>query len=170
MIKQSLFADQEREVKLNELGDTLRILEQHVVALAAAVDAAAPRPSRERGGRPPFPTELMVRVTAHQTLALIRAIHSEFNGAYPQAQIQTCIVHLIRNSTTLAAWKDRKELAGALKPVYQAANADLAAGALDDFETGPWGKKFPTVPATRRLSPVNWACRLLWAAATRPTC
>lgn len=60
MIKHSLFADQEREAKLNELGDTLRVLEQHVdfAALAAAVDAAAPRPSRERGGRPPFPTEL----------------------------------------------------------------------------------------------------------------
>jgi len=40
----------------------LWLLEQHVdfAALAASVDHAAPRPSRERGGRPPFPTELMV--------------------------------------------------------------------------------------------------------------
>jgi transposase-like protein len=45
-------------------------------------------------------------------------------------------VHLIRNSTTLASWKDRKELAAALKPIYQAANADLAAAALDEFEAG----------------------------------
>jgi IS5 family transposase len=53
MIKHSLFADQEREAKLNELGDTLRMLEQHVdfTAQAAVVDAAAPQPSRERGGR-----------------------------------------------------------------------------------------------------------------------
>jgi hypothetical protein len=66
MIKTSLFADQEREAKLNKLGDALRLLEQHVdfAALAAEVDHAAPRPSRERGGRPPFPTELMVRVAA----------------------------------------------------------------------------------------------------------
>lgn len=64
MIKTSLFTDQEREAKLNKLGDALRVLEQHVdfAALAAEVDCAAPRPSRERGGRPPFPTELMVRV------------------------------------------------------------------------------------------------------------
>lgn len=64
MIKHKLFADQEREAKLNELGDTLRVLEQHVnfAALATSVDHAAPRPSREHGGRPPFPTELMVRV------------------------------------------------------------------------------------------------------------
>jgi hypothetical protein len=63
MIKHKLFADQEREAKLNELGDTLRVLEQHVnfAALAASVDHAAPRHSRARGGRPPFPTELMVR-------------------------------------------------------------------------------------------------------------
>lgn len=47
----------------------------------------------------------------------------------------------------VAAWKDRKELAAALNPVHQAANADLAAAALDEFETGQWGKKFPTVAA-----------------------
>jgi hypothetical protein len=60
MIKTSLFAEQEREAKLNKRGDALRILEQHVnfAALAAEVDSAAPRPGRERVGRPPFPTEL----------------------------------------------------------------------------------------------------------------
>jgi transposase-like protein len=46
-------------------------------------------------------------------------------------------VHLIHNSTTLAACKDRKDLAAALKPSYQAANADLAAAALDAFAAGP---------------------------------
>ncbi|MBK4739280.1 hypothetical protein JJB74_32220 [Noviherbaspirillum sp. DKR-6] len=63
MIKTSLFADQEREAKLNQLGDALQVMEQHIdfAALAAEIDLAAPRPSRERGGRPPFPTELMVR-------------------------------------------------------------------------------------------------------------
>ncbi|MCE3607863.1 hypothetical protein LXA47_30310 [Massilia sp. P8910] len=70
MIKTSLFADQEREVKLNKLGDALKVMEQHVdfITLADAVDEAAPRPSRERGGRPPFPTELMVRVLLIQQL------------------------------------------------------------------------------------------------------
>ena len=63
----------------------------------------------------------------------LRGFPEAIEAVYPQAQIQTCIVHLIRNSTTLAAWKDRKELAAALKPIYQAANADLAAAALDAF-------------------------------------
>ncbi len=63
MIMTSLFADL-REAKLNKLGDALRLMEQHVdfAALAAEVDLAAPRPSRERGGRPRFPTELMVQL------------------------------------------------------------------------------------------------------------
>ena len=47
MIKTSLFADQEREAKLNKLGDALQVMEQHVdfAALAAEVDLAAPRPA-----------------------------------------------------------------------------------------------------------------------------
>lgn len=63
MIKESLFAAEEREAKLDRLGDVLREMERHIdcKALAAEIDRAAPRPSRERGGRPPFPTELMVR-------------------------------------------------------------------------------------------------------------
>jgi putative transposase len=77
----------------------------------------------------------------------LRGFPDAIEAVYPQAQIQTCIVHLIRNPTTLAAWKDRKELAAALKPIYQAANADLAAAALDAFAAGPWGIRFPTVAA-----------------------
>ncbi len=80
----------------------------------------------------------------------LRGFPEAIEAVYPQAQIQTCIVHLIRNSTTLASWKDRKELAAALKPVYHAANADAAEVALDAFEAGPWGAKFPTVPAMWR--------------------
>lgn len=80
----------------------------------------------------------------------LRGFPDAIEAVYPLAQIQTCIVHLIRNSTTLAAWKDRKELAAALKPVYQAANAQAAADALDEFAAGPWGSKFPTVTAMWR--------------------
>ena len=80
----------------------------------------------------------------------LRGFPEAIEAVYPQAQIQTCIVHLIRNSTTLASWKDRKELAAALKPVYQAVNAEAAEAALDAFAAGPWGIKFPTVAAMWR--------------------
>jgi putative transposase len=75
-------------------------------------------------------------------------------AVYPATTLQTCIVHLIRNSLDYASWKDRKALAAAIKPVYTAASADAAAAELDAFEEGPWGKKFPTVVASWRRA---WA-------------
>jgi IS5 family transposase len=70
MIKESLFAAEEREAKLNRLGDVLQAMEKHIdfKALSAEIDRVAPRPSRARGGRPPFPTELMVRALILQHL------------------------------------------------------------------------------------------------------
>src|SRR3978361_1738493 len=69
---------------------------------------------------------------------------------FPATTLQTCIVHLIRNSLDYASWKDRKLLAAAIRPIYTAANAEAAQGELDAFEAGPWGQKFPTVVAAWR--------------------
>ena len=69
---------------------------------------------------------------------------------FPATTLQTCIVHLIRNSLDYASWKDRKALAAAIKPVYTAPSAEGALAELDAFEEGPWGKKFPTVVAAWR--------------------
>lgn len=64
---------------------------------------------------------------------------------YPATTLQTCIVHLIRNSLDYASWKDRKPLAAALKPIYTAPSAEAALAELDAFESGPWGLRFPAV-------------------------
>jgi transposase-like protein len=69
---------------------------------------------------------------------------------YPETTLQTCIVHLIRNSLVYANWKERKALAAAIKPIYKAASAEAAQAELDAFEEGPWGQKFPTVVASWR--------------------
>ena len=70
---------------------------------------------------------------------------------FPDTQVQTCIVHLIRHSLAFASWKDRREVAAALKQVYRAANADLAREALDAFAEGLWGKRYPAIaPAWQR--------------------
>jgi len=69
---------------------------------------------------------------------------------FPRTTLQTCIVHLIRNSLDYASWKDRKMLAAALRPIYAAASAEAALAALDAFEDGEWGRKFPTVAAAWR--------------------
>ena len=75
-------------------------------------------------------------------------------AVFPRTTLQTCIVHLIRNSLDYASWKDRKALAKALRPIYAAASAEAAAAALDAFAEGDWGRKFPTVVAAWRRA---WA-------------
>jgi transposase-like protein len=75
---------------------------------------------------------------------------SALEAVFPRTTLQTCIVHLIRNSLDYASWKDRKPLAKALRPIYAAASAEAAAVALDAFADGEWGQKFPTVVAAWR--------------------
>ena len=69
---------------------------------------------------------------------------------YPSTTLQTCIVHLIRNSLDYVGWKERRALAAAIKPIYTAASAESAEAELTAFEDGPWGQKFPTVTASWR--------------------
>jgi len=69
---------------------------------------------------------------------------------YPATTLQTCIVHLIRNSLDYASWKERKALAKAIRPIYTAVSAEAAEAELAAFETGSWGQKFPTVVASWR--------------------
>ena len=80
----------------------------------------------------------------------LKGIPEALGAVFPATTLQTCIVHLIRNSLDYASWKERKALAAALKPVYTAVNADSAAQALDEFEAGPWGQRFPNIVATWR--------------------
>ena len=75
----------------------------------------------------------------------LKGMPEALGAVFPATTLQTCIVHLIRNSLDYASWKDRKLLAAAIRPIYTAANAEAALAELDAFEQGPWGKKFPTV-------------------------
>jgi putative transposase len=80
----------------------------------------------------------------------LKGIGEALGAVFPATTLQTCIVHLIRNSLDYASWKDRKLLAAALRPVYTAASAEAAEQALNDFERGAWGQRYPTVTATWR--------------------
>lgn len=83
----------------------------------------------------------------------LKGFPEAINAVFPDTVVQTCIVHLIRHSMNFAGWKDRKPVAQALRAVYRAKDADAAALALDAFEDGPWGAKYPAIgPAWRR----NW--------------
>jgi putative transposase len=70
-------------------------------------------------------------------------------AVFPQAWVQTCIVHQIRNSMRYATFQDRKHLAVDLKPVYRAVNAEAAEAALDAFDE-KWGSKYPMIAASWR--------------------
>jgi putative transposase len=63
---------------------------------------------------------------------------------FPEAQVQLCIVHMIRASLNYVTWKDRREVVGDLKPVYKAATADEAERQLSEFEE-KWKKKYPAI-------------------------
>jgi transposase-like protein len=80
----------------------------------------------------------------------LKGMPEALGAVYPATTLQTCIVHLIRNSLDYASWKDRKPLAAAIKPIYTAPSAQAAQAELDAFEQGPWGQKFPTVVAAWR--------------------
>lgn len=71
-------------------------------------------------------------------------------ATWPEATVQTCVVHLIRASMRFVNYADRKAVAAALKPIYQASTAEAAVIELDDFEASTLGEKYPsTVKAFR---------------------
>jgi putative transposase len=73
-------------------------------------------------------------------------------AVWPKATVQTCVVHLIRNSVKYVSFKDRKKITTALKPVYAATNIEAAGAAMDDFEL-EWGDRYPAVVELWRR---NW--------------
>jgi putative transposase len=70
-------------------------------------------------------------------------------AVFPEAWIQTCVVHQIRAGMRYVSYKDRKNVAAALRPVYIAANADDAWLALQRFDE-QWGAKYPMIAASWR--------------------
>jgi transposase-like protein len=84
----------------------------------------------------------------------LKGMEQALGAIFPATTLQTSIVHLIRSSLDYAGWKDRKALAQALRPIYTAANAEAAMTALQEFEAGPFGLRYPTVAAGWRRA---WA-------------
>jgi len=92
--------------------------------------------------------ELRNRGVADMLIAIVdglKGFPEAINAVFPEAQIQTCIVHLIRHSLAFASWKERREVAAALKPVYRAANAEQARQQLDELAAGYWGRRYPAI-------------------------
>jgi putative transposase len=75
----------------------------------------------------------------------LKGFPDAITAVFPQATVQTCIVHLLRHSLDFVSWKDRKPVAAALKDIYRAVDAAAAEAALTAFEEGAWGKKYPAI-------------------------
>jgi hypothetical protein len=64
----------------------------------------------------------------------LKGFPQAINAVFAETQIQTYIVHRIRNSLDFYSWKDRKPAAKELKSIYRAEDAEAAAAALREFE------------------------------------
>ena len=82
----------------------------------------------------------------------LKGFPEALESVFPKTTVQTCIVHMIRNSTRLISWKDRKQVARDLKPIYTAVDRDAAESALADFDQA-WGQQYPAVTQSWRT---NW--------------
>ena len=92
-------------------------------------------------------TDLKTRGVADILIAVtdsLKGMPKALAAVFPATTLQTCIVHLIRNSPDYSSWKDRKALADAIKPIYTAPSAEAAQAELDAFAEGPWATKLPT--------------------------
>lgn len=98
-------------------------------------------------------TELRNRGTQDILIAVVdglKGFPDAIESVFPEARVQTCIVHLLRYSLQFASWKERKLLAQALRPIYRAETAEAALEQLDEFEKGPWGEKYPPIAQSWR--------------------
>ena len=82
----------------------------------------------------------------------LKGFSEAIQSVYPETEIQTCIVHQIRNSLKYVASKDQKEFMNDLKPVYRADTLDQAEVRMDELED-KWSDKYPVVIDSWRR---NW--------------
>lgn len=75
----------------------------------------------------------------------LKGLPKAFEAAFPKTTLQTCIVHLIRNSLVCVSHKNRAALAAAIKPVYTAPTVQAALTALEAFEAGELGERYARV-------------------------
>jgi putative transposase len=83
----------------------------------------------------------------------LKGFPEAINAVFPQAIVQTCIVHLIRHSLEFVSWKDRKPVVPALRMIYRATDAEAGRAALEAFDAGSWGRKYPAIAQAWRR---NW--------------
>jgi putative transposase len=83
----------------------------------------------------------------------LKGFPEAIEAVFPKAQVQLCIVHLIRHSLNYVGWRQRKEVAMSLKKIYQAPTEQEAERQLEGFAQ-KWDTKYPMISQSWRR---NWA-------------
>ena len=97
-------------------------------------------------------TDLQNRGMQHMLIACVDGLTGfpdAINATFPEAKIQLCIVHMVRNSLKFVPWKDYKELTRDLKRIYQSATEQEASLELDRF-ADKWDEKYPQISKSWR--------------------
>ena len=100
-------------------------------------------------------TDLQNRGVQHMLIACVdglKGFPDAINSTFPDAKIQLCIVHMVRNSLKLVPWKDYKAVTADLKSIYQSITEQEASLELDRF-TEKWDEKYPQISKSWRA---NW--------------
>ena len=74
----------------------------------------------------------------------LKGLPEAIESVFPQAEVQLCIVHMVRNSLKFVSYKDRKKIAADLKHIYRAATVEQAEAALEVF-SDTWNKRYPMI-------------------------
>lgn len=101
-------------------------------------------------------TELKNRGVADIFIACVdglKGFPEAIEAVFPHTTVQLCIVHMVRHSLNFVGWKERKQVAADLRPIYSATTVEQAELALTEFEK-KWDGKFAPIGQSWRR---NWA-------------
>ena len=79
----------------------------------------------------------------------LKGFPQAIEAVYPHAIVQTCIVHMIRNSLRFTSYKDRKQLVKDLRMIYTAPSEEAAQAGLETF-AGIWDSRYPQISQSWR--------------------
>jgi putative transposase len=97
-------------------------------------------------------TDLQNRGVQHMLIACVdglKGFPDAINSTFPNAKIQLCIVHMVRNSLKLVPWKDYKAVTADLKRIYQSITEQEASLELEHFAE-KWDEKYPQISKSWR--------------------
>lgn len=128
-IKFDLFADEARKRKIDALGDPLQLISRHIdfTHLSSFIDELFPRKATGKGGRPPYPTEVMVRILVLKHLNNLSDEQMEFQLLDRMSYQRFCLLEDSANvpdRNTLWHWQQRLGVDGTTA-LFQAVDAQL---------------------------------------------